>query len=120
MTILQLEKLYGKSAESKAFIAELTKGPLSYLILLHYQSLVQPSFPEIHDFPFYSFYGVTTDARTDRHCPPTGLDWWDVHFEIKLPFLPEAPNVKKARMYKVLPEIVEDNTKGTETCSSAT
>ncbi|CAL1148369.1 unnamed protein product, partial [Cladocopium goreaui] len=64
VTIFQLEKIYGKGQEAKAFIQELCRG--------------QAGVPH-----------------------------------------PQAPNVKKARMYKVLREVVEENQSGTSAETSA-
>ncbi|CAL1172966.1 unnamed protein product [Cladocopium goreaui] len=64
VTIFQLEKIYGKGQEAKAFIQELCQG--------------QAGVPH-----------------------------------------PQAPNVKKARMYKVLREVVEENQSGTSAETSA-
>ncbi|CAL1154670.1 unnamed protein product [Cladocopium goreaui] len=64
VTMLQLEKIYGKSTEAKKFIEELCRGQ-------------------------------------------TGVPH------------PQAPNVKKARMFKVLREVLEENSSGSQTTSSA-
>ncbi|CAL1141573.1 unnamed protein product [Cladocopium goreaui] len=63
VTILQLEKMFGKSSESKDFIAELIKG------------------------------------------------------QVGVPH-PQAPNVKKAKMYKVLKEVIEDTSVGSQSTNT--
>ena len=95
VTMLQLEQSYGDSADAKEFIQELIKGAvwISY-----------------HEWPCINRYTILFKAHFSKMF--LSLGGYPVHAgQTGVPH-PQAPNCKKAMMYKVLKEISEHVTKG--------
>ena len=98
VTVFQLEKIYGRSKESQEFIASLIQGCLAVMKLNLYQRYRgQKGLPH----------------------PQAGL-WSDTPPKVVLHLSSgQALNNAKARMYKVLREIVDENVRGTMTSTEA-
>ena len=91
--MFQLEKIFGKGKEAKSFISEITKGLWMQLGLL------------------------SVSFRPSGSSASSGMGWierWLLFFR-----LAEAPGSAKARMYKVLREVIEDTQHGSESSSNA-
>ena len=102
VTVFQLEKIYGTSDDAQAFIQSLIKG----LVDRTEQWLTL-------------YTHVPRPRRTAGDAAPTGLavqhhisDNCEKHFW-------QAPDNPKAKMYKVLKEIIDDKASGTKGTSSA-
>ena len=122
VTIFQLEKLFGKGKEAQEFITELCKGALAPIISLLY-SHEKPQKQRCQVHSYYTLVSLTIPRlRTEGCSAPSGLVCLRFCWLISLGVFGlqplQAPGVKKAMMYKVLKEVVEDKTKGETTDST--
>ena len=113
VTIFQLEKLYGKGTEAKAFIEELIRGSWAEVVginLVHGLSFLEVQLTGwVKLFSHLRTGWCAASAGWVLHCV-RGRTW-----PPNLLNLGQAPTQKKARMYKVLKEVIEDNVKGSGT-----
>ena len=89
VTVFQLEKIYGKSTEAKAFIQELCKGFLA------------KTFLRWRYIDLWLFFFIHHDV--DLRCDALYLDHWSWG-QVGTPH-PQAPSNAKTKMFKVLREV---------------
>lgn len=115
VTLLQLEKMYGKSSDAKNFVQDLIRGILD-MNVFDVNPWLYWSQWEIQDYKIYP--SIQGQAGV-----PHPQAWQNSTSEVEWLFgwilsWPQAPNNPKARMFKVLKEIAEDNQSGQSTESS--
>ena len=124
--MLQLEKTYGRNKDAKLFIQELIRGVLSINLPLRATNIVSKTQRVVinhKSFPFNDI-SIGPEAKRAPHTlrpgmvSTTGDSCGSRCWLLPHRHLWEAPNCEKARMYKVLKEILEETMNGRKTTTS--